>query len=78
MENKINSHLIQANINLQDENHFLKIDKKMLEKRIENAVEYFTVQKRKSNRAGFDIEEKIQKGIDILEGNYFYEEKKKK
>lgn len=70
---RINSSIIDANIKLQDENKMLKRDNQLLEKRMNNAAEYL---KEKLNKFRLvDLEEIVQDAIDMLEGNYIYEEK---
>lgn len=73
---RINSSIIDANIKLQDENKMLKRDNQLLEKRMNNAAEYL---KEKLNKFRLvDLEEIVQDAIDMLEGNYIYEEKNTK
>lgn len=73
---RINSSIIDANIKLQDENKMLKSDNRLLEKRMNNAAEYL---KEKLNKFRLvDLEEIVQDAIDMLEGNYIYEEKNTK
>ena len=70
---RINSSIIDANIKLQDENKMLKSDNRLLEKRMNNAAEYL---KEKLNKFRLvDLEEIVQDAIDMLEGNYIYEDK---
>lgn len=40
MNEKISSHLIEANVHLQDENKVVKADNEILKRRIERAIEY--------------------------------------
>lgn len=76
INDRINSSIIDANIKLQDENKMLKRDNQLLEKRMNNAAEYL---KEKLNKFRLvDLEEIVQDAIDMLEGNYIYEEKNTK
>lgn len=74
--NKMNSSIIDANIKLQDENKMLKSDNKLLEKRMNNATEYLKEEMNKFKM--FDLEDIIQDAIDMLEGNYVYEEDRRR
>ena len=56
---KINAHLYNANIKLQDENEMLKRDNEILQRRMERVIE--RLQK-------YDIAEDI---FDILRGEYY-------
>lgn len=76
MNNKINMSIIDANIKLQDENKMVKNDNLILQRRMTNAADYL---KSKLNKFKLlEVGEEAQTAIDILEGNYVYEEKKKK
>ena len=76
MNNKINMSIIDANIKLQDENKMVKNDNLILQRRMTNAANYL---KSKLNKFKLlEVGEEAQTAIDILEGNYVYEEKKKK
>ena len=72
---RMNKHIVEANIILQDEIRTIKIDNKMLQKRMQNAAEFLKEIKNKFKV--FDLEEEIEQAIDILEGNYYYEGAKK-
>ena len=68
--------IIDANIKLQDENKMVKNDNLILQRRMTNAANYL---KSKLNKFKLsEVGEEAQTAIDILEGNYVYEEKKKK
>ena len=64
----INQKIYNANIQLQDENKVLKQDKKILQKRLENTIE-FIKQTKGHYLDGVDIEL-----IDMLKGKYFNEQ----
>lgn len=77
----INEKIYKANIQLQDENKVLKQDKKILQKRIDTAIEYINQLKfafnfdKEINKFAFDFlytkEGEILK--KILKGEYFNE-----
>ena len=72
-KNKMNTSLIEANVKLQDENKIVKNDNLLLQKRIKVAAELLKSKLDKFKM--FDLEDIIQDAIDILEGNYVYNNK---
>ena len=73
MDNKINNSILQANIKLVDENKILEKDNKMLQKRIDRAIEY--IENKNKFIKGCDVQLYTDWNfvIDILKGNVINE-----
>lgn len=67
MNDNINKNLIEANTKLVDEIRFLKKDKKMLQRRINKAIELIDL-----NICGGSINN-AKELLDVLKGEYIYE-----
>lgn len=72
INDRINLNIIDANVKLQDENKIIKMDNQMLQKRIDYAAEHLKSKSKKFK--AYNLDKYIQDAIDMLEGNYNFEE----
>ena len=69
----INEKIYNANIQLQDENKVLKQDKKILQKRLDTAIEYMEANAKLSVEDNIGIINFYKSLLKILKGEYFNE-----
>lgn len=73
---KMNMNIVEANIKLQDENKWVKNDNKALNRRIDFAKMKLDEELDKFEEAG--LGEYVQDVIKVLNGDYFFEDGRKK
>ena len=69
----INEKIYNANIQLQDENKVLKQDKKILQKRLDTAIEYMEANAKLSVEDNIEIINFYKSLLKILKEEYFNE-----